>query len=275
MIRSILLAMAAVMSLWTGAARGADFNHAEHLTYVEDSPCSTCHVEDAGNIVPAKQVCLECHEQDFVNEVNLPGLKTHGPLWVMNHRPAAKGNTPACATCHQQTFCLDCHKAGFADEQGDFGNNMVNVHRSDFHVTHPLAARVNPQLCTSCHETGFCNDCHNQFAPADLAIVSHRRGWSDLTVGSTGPAHARFGDEACEKCHVNSVLPRHEWSNSHAREARKNLATCQACHPEGDVCLTCHSARSGLRVNPHPADWGDMKDRLERAGGGGTCRKCH
>ena len=50
---------------------------------------------------------------------------------------------------------------------------------------------------------------------------------------------------------------------------------CQACHPEGDVCLTCHSARTGLRFNPHPKDWDDMKDRIRDASDGRTCRKCH
>jgi len=274
MIRSLLV-MVAVMSLWADAALGAAFNHAEHLTYIEDSPCSTCHSQAAESIVPDKGICLECHEQEFIDEVELPGLKTHGPLWVMNHRPAAKSEGPDCAVCHRQDFCLDCHKAGFADEQGDFGNHMVNVHRADFHVTHPIGARTNPQLCSGCHEPQFCNECHNQFAPADLAILSHRRGWSNITAGSAGPAHAQFGPESCQNCHVNSVLPSHEWSNSHAREARKNLATCQSCHPEGDICLTCHSATSGLRVNPHPADWDDIKGRLERASDGRTCRKCH
>ena len=46
------------------------------------------------------------------------------------------------------------------DEMGELGNAMVNVHRSDFHVTHPIAARSDPQRCSSCHEPGFCQDCH-------------------------------------------------------------------------------------------------------------------
>jgi hypothetical protein len=155
---------------------------------------------------------------------------------------------------------------------GAFSNNMIHVHRSDFHVTHPIAARTDPQLCNSCHEPKFCSDCHNDFAPADLAILSHRRGWSDGTLGG---AHAFFDDTQCQGCHINSVLPTHDWSNRHAREARKNLVTCQACHPEGDVCMTCHSAISGLRVNPHPSDWGSIKDNINKASGGSTCRKCH
>jgi hypothetical protein len=274
MIRN-LLAVTALTLLWCGTASAVEFNHAEHLTYLDQDSCATCHVEGAAEIVPAESVCLECHEQDFVAEVTLPGTKTHGPVWALNHRPFAKGNSYDCAACHQQADCLDCHKAGFADEQGDFSNNLINVHRGEFSVSHPIAARTDPQLCASCHEPEFCSECHARFAPADLAVDSHRRGWSDITVGVSQIGHAQFDENSCQNCHPGSVLPSHEWSNRHAREARKNLATCQACHPQGDICLKCHSANSGLRVNPHPSGWDDIKDRLDRASNGKTCRRCH
>ena len=268
-----LLAVMAITFAWALPALAVDFDHATHQPYVEGAPCSTCHVEGAKDIVPELSVCLQCHDQGFIDTVKLPGLKTHGPVWALNHRPFAKGSTYDCSACHQQSYCLECHTSGRADEMGEFGNNMINVHRSDFQVTHPIAARTNPQLCSSCHEQKYCLDCHNSFAPADLAILSHRRGWSDLSV--SGAPHSTFAEDSCQTCHPNSVLPSHQWASSHAREARKNLATCQACHPEGDICLKCHSATSGLRVNPHPKDWGDFSGRLERASDGKTCRKCH
>jgi len=163
---------------------------------------------------------------------------------------------------------------------GDFGNALSNVHRSDFQVSHPIAARTDPQLCTSCHETRFCNECHEAFAPEDLAVASHRRGWLNGTFSGN---HAAYVDnpfsclDPTNGCHTpDSVVPSSTgWSSEHAREARKNLATCQACHPDGEVCLRCHSARSGLGANPHPADWNDISGRLEKASGGRTCRRCH
>jgi hypothetical protein len=261
--------------LCCSVALAADFNHTEHLTYLDEVNCMTCHVEGAVEIVPAKSICLECHEQEFVDTVVLPGSKTHGMKWAINHRAFAKNKVYDCAACHQQNFCLDCHKSGFANEMGDPGNSLANVHRSEFSVSHPIAARTNPQFCSSCHEPNFCSECHARFEPVDQALSSHRRGWSDISLGESGPAHAQFTESSCQNCHPNSVLPSHEWSNRHAREARKNLATCQACHPEGDICLKCHSAKSGLMVNPHPSGWDGIKDRLERASSGKTCRKCH
>jgi hypothetical protein len=278
MIRNIFFLGSMFLLLIVMPAKAVEFNHAEHRNLLEEelditdkeALCATCHLDDAQRIKPEGAVCQECHDPDFIDEVAFPGLKTHGPAWALNHRPYAKNEAVDCGTCHRQQDCLDCHKAGFADEMGSFTNNMVNVHRSDFHVTHPLAARAEPQLCGSCHETRFCNECHDQFRREDLAGVSHRRSWSELN-----PAHDPSNTGACQVCHPNSILPSHDWSGGHAREARKNLTTCQACHPEGDVCLTCHSARSGLGINPHPADWDDIGPRLKGAGDSRTCRKCH
>ena len=249
------------------------FNHQEHLENLDaGEECTICHKQDASQIIPDMGSCQECHEKDFISQVTFSGISTHGPAWSLNHRADAKSNTPACNSCHQQEDCLECHKAGFADEMGELGNNLINVHRSDFHVTHPIAARTDPQLCSSCHENNFCVDCHARFAPQELAIQSHRKGWSLISGG--GMAHESFTEDMCQMCHHDSVLPAYEWSLSHSREARKNLATCQSCHPQGDICLKCHSAKTGLGINPHPSDWDDMKGRLKDASSR-TCRKCH
>ena len=250
----------------------ADFKHDAHLDMAGDPPCITCHTADDQGIQPDKKVCLECHDQDFVNTVKLPGVLTHDVTWALNHRGPAVAKSIDCSACHEQDYCLDCHKAGRADEMGKLGNTMTNVHRSEFTVSHPIAARTNPQLCNKCHESKFCVECHDDFNRADLAVESHRKGFTNGTLGGD---HALFNDQQCQSCHPNSVLPSHQWTNSHAREARKNLATCQACHPDGDVCLKCHSAKSGLMANPHPRDWDDIKNRLQRASDAKTCRKCH
>ena len=269
-ILSIVLVVAAGVSLVWANMR---FDHRAH---VEDYglDCVSCHLPGAQSIVPATAVCLDCHDKELLDGTTMGAIKTHGPVWALNHRSEAKSGAMDCSACHQQSFCLDCHKAGFADEQGAFGNNMINVHTSDFHVSHPIAARTNPQLCSSCHEPSFCSDCHSTFNRADLAFDSHRRSFSGISVGN-GIAHEQFDHTQCQDCHAGSVLPSHQWSANHAREARKNLATCQACHPQGDVCMQCHSARSGLRVSPHPSNWGSIKNRLDAAGGGRTCRMCH
>jgi len=260
-------------------AAAVQFDHDEHLGYLDDPDCATCHVDGAFSIVPEKTVCVECHDQAFADDVTFPALKSHGPLWAFNHRLEARVGDANCESCHAQDFCLECHKAGFADEMGTIENNMVNIHRAEFQVTHPIAARTDQQLCASCHENKFCVECHDQFGD-DVAILSHRKGWTDLNTVANDPAseiHMNIPLTECDQCHSGgTVFPNSiAWSSAHAREARRSLATCQACHPEGDICLKCHSAVSGMKVNPHPKDWNDMYETLDKASGGRSCRKCH
>ena len=278
MIRKIF-ALMTLLLLAAATAWGASFDHDAHLQeYMPGMSCDTCHKPDAETIVPSKGVCLDCHGQELVDESSLAGIKTHGPVWALNHRSEAKGNAIDCSSCHEQKYCLDCHKAGFADEQGDFSNNMINVHRSDFHVTHPIAARTDQQLCASCHEPSFCSDCHNDFRVGRASGPSHKRVFGLGLNGDIDAIHAGIDSTQCDSCHLQgSVAPDfHDWSVGHAREARKNLVTCQACHPEGDVCIRCHSAKGGAGgFSPHGDDWEDHADRLNDASNGRTCKRCH
>jgi hypothetical protein len=265
-----LFALSALLALTVTNVWALEFDHAGHMKNPETPKCTFCHSEDAHSIRPEPVVCRGCHEQSFVDEVRFAGLKTHDARWLFEHRPSAVGQGIDCSFCHEQSFCLECHKAGRADELGQLGNTMLNVHRSEFRVTHPIYAKTDPQLCSGCHESQFCSECHANFAPADIQLLSHRRGWTNVDGG----VHIGVTSSQCFDCHDQSVIEEGDWSASHAREARKNLATCQACHPDGDICLRCHSA-TGFGVNPHPSDWNDIKDRLEKASDGRTCRKCH
>jgi len=274
---AIVLLASTVAPLWA-----ADFDHRAHIEdYIADADCSACHVEGADSIIPSTQGCLECHDEELIDQVTLSEPKTHGPVWALNHGPEAKGTTANCAACHEQNYCLDCHKAGFSHEQGSFSNNMINVHRSDFSVSHPLAARADQQRCSACHESRFCSDCHDtwRFRIDEIGSPSHRRNFD---LGFVDPdidaIHAALSDSSqCDTCHLGSVEPDfHNWSIGHAREARRSLASCQACHPDGDTCLHCHSARGGaVGFNPHPSNWNDIKGNLEDASNGRTCRRCH
>jgi hypothetical protein len=272
MTRKFLLSISLLVAGVTLAWASARFDHRAHVEeYAAGMECATCHLPGASSIVPDAKVCLDCHEQNVVAATKLGATKTHGPVWALNHRSEAKlGSGIDCAACHQQSFCLECHKAGFADEQGAFGNNMINVHSSDFHVTHPIAARTNPQLCPSCHETKFCSDCHSDFRTGRASGPSHRRTFAfrdDSNFHGGAPA----GD--CNLCHTDTVAPSvHDWQVGHAREARKNLQTCQTCHPGGDTCLKCHGA-GGFK--PHGKGWKSKAGRLMDASNNRTCSKCH
>jgi hypothetical protein len=282
MTRNILI-MIAIMLTAGATVAGAElrFDHREHVeVYLPGVACAECHVPEAPTIVPDRSVCLNCHDEFVAEESEMGAIRTHGVVWALNHGSEARSKGMDCSACHQQNFCQECHQAGFADEMGKFGNHMLNVHRSDFHVTHPIAARTDQRTCAACHEPKFCSDCHGDFRERTgrASGPSHRRVFGmGLDIDFN---HAALSPELaanCDLCHQpDSVAPFHEWTVGHAREARKNLQTCQTCHPGGDVCLNCHSAVGGAgQFNPHGRNWRDRAGRLKDASGERTCRMCH
>lgn len=273
-----LLGLGAVIT--AGAAIAANFDHAVHVSDHASGDCKACHQPSDKSIVPATAKCKACHDDKLLAEATFPALKTHGALWSLQHRQAALRNQDECMVCHSDqndpaVGCSECHNAGFSADQGSLGGSLTNVHRGEFKVSHPVSARSNQKLCASCHENSFCTDCHEAFRPEDLRVLSHRKGFSNIQVGAV--SHKDFTQAECTNCHTGSVLPsRHLWTADHAREARRNLSSCQSCHADGDVCITCHSAKAGLSVNPHPKGWeGSKASRMKKASDAVTCKKCH
>lgn len=274
----IFIAGAALVAASSSWAKS--FSHDNHVKDYAAGDCFSCHQPTDRVIFPNLAKCDDCHDKGYTNDVTFTGLKTHGPAWSLEHGPYAKLDQDKCLNCHSDVKgpigCSTCHQGMSPGEAGTTTKGMLNVHRAEFKISHPLAARANTKVCQSCHSNKFCSDCHEAFEPDKRATLSHRKSWSAKDTGR-GPHEIETG-ATCGDCHgPNSILPeKHAWTDSHAREARRNLATCQACHPDGDVCMNCHSAKTGLKMNPHPKGWGgSASSRLDSASGGKTCRKCH
>ena len=188
--------------------------------------------------------CNDCHKAEGI-------APNHDSDFVRNHRTLASKAGKNCAECHNQSWCLDCHQGGGinADLSTDtFGRDYKpKSHRTDFVNLHPVKALDNPQSCKRCHDQKYCSSCHDRFPKGKLRIKSH------LMLGPDGQRYAPA-------------------LNEHASEARRNLQSCQTCHPEGDVCIQCHA--SG-KTSPHPRNWGRIKDNFRDKAGDKTCRKCH
>jgi hypothetical protein len=190
--------------------------------------------------------CNDCHKAEGV-------ALNHDADWVRNHRTVASKAGHNCAQCHDQSWCLDCHQGGGINadlSRATFGRDYIpKSHRSDFVNIHPIKALDNPQTCYRCHDQKFCNACHDRFPRGSMRIKSH------LMLGGNGQRYAPA-------------------LNEHPIEARRNLQSCQACHPEGDVCIQCHSVNT-TRANPHPRNWNSIKNNYRDKTGGRVCNKCH
>lgn len=168
--------------------------------------------------------CLECHVGSGV-------MNNHGAFFAREHSLLAQKAGNNCADCHEQSYCLDCHNGGNIDTDARRslsrrGEAMPRTHRSHFISIHPIKAADDPQSCFRCHESKFCSDCH-------LTKIAVNR--SGMSIKPHSPIYVLPG----------VTDPR--WNAEHAADARRNLQSCQGCHPQKADCtnFACHPTLGG------------------------------
>ena len=105
--------------------------------YGRETDCASCHSTEA--------FCRSCHRQaGLAAKTNARSTVFHNaqPLWLLQHGRAARQDLNACATCHQQTYCMQCHS--------QLGSR-INPHGPGFDAAR--MASKNPQMCLMCHFT--------------------------------------------------------------------------------------------------------------------------
>jgi hypothetical protein len=161
--------------------------------------CATCH---------ARENCETCHLRDLEAVRSLGKdervaklaaqwtgmVPEHTPGFDVEHRSAAATEALACAVCHADSYCEQCHDApGF--------------HARDFILRHGAEAHARDTDCASCHSTEvFCRECHAQ------AGLSAQGGLKNGSYHDREPF----------------------WLLSHGQAGRQDLETCASCHQQTD-----------------------------------------
>lgn len=253
------------------AALSIRFNHQQHLSMEEiGGQCLKCHQGAVGDtsgkpLFPPMATCLGCHEHQAEFAQNscarchapgdLRGLKpvsflAHTEGWMRRHASFARDAAATCATCHAQTQCDACHDATQplrAELRAPEALDSSFVHRFDFLSRHALESRSQPALCASCHQKQDCDACHV------------RRGVSGAAADPRNPHPASWA--------VGTFAT----SNEHGRAARRDIASCAACHEQGAAsnCVRCHKV-GGFGGSPHPAGF-----RSSQRTDAPSCAACH
>ena len=157
--------------------------------------CFRCHDGAHFKVVDGKatnqtipSTCSTCHTFPQVGS-NITGLLLGGsptshkaPLWVFDHKSAAAAvasarnavaqNLPAgsvqpagtdCGTCHQRSYCEDCHTTG-----------AIKVTHDEMLFNHAASIRISGgKACAYCHQPVFCARCH---ADNVLATLPDKQG---------------------------------------------------------------------------------------------------
>ena len=133
----------------------------------KNSPdCNSCH--------RLQTFCVNCHQQTQVSWENnvagvgrsawsstgTMGVNYHPEGWVYpgrgpdHHARHAQRNIRACASCHTEQTCLDCHSLN-----GSFGSAAISPHPPGFansNLCRGMAKR-NHRACAKCHTPGSAN----------------------------------------------------------------------------------------------------------------------
>jgi c(7)-type cytochrome triheme protein len=146
----------------TGVVKPADFHPGDYaMTHAVDArrndpDCATCH--------RAQTFCVACHQRSGVGagstddpdtqfEQDDPMRRFHPADWVSladggfnRHAREARANLTACASCHREDFCLECHTA-------EPGSRRISPHGAGWRGSarcEALATR-NARMCLRCH----------------------------------------------------------------------------------------------------------------------------
>lgn len=194
--------------------------------------CLSCHEHreqfDTG-------VCTNCHQQNDLRQLLPASFLRHDAAWTKRHGHQARAQPQACETCHSQTSCDSCHDAtrpGTPAVRNPEAIERELVHRFDFLTRHAIESESEPGSCSTCHAKTECDACHVA------------RGVSAVRQGAEGPHPALWSSGLGAA------------RNTHGLAARRNIASCAACHDQGPVsnCVRCHKV-GGSGGTPHPAGW--------------------
>ncbi len=169
-----------------------------HVACVGDLSCTDCHSRIAhGDDVQWPRSydmfeCVSCHmtrsvsvECDLCHTARTPQERirtgsfalTHAENWRQAH---GMGDSLACAACHSEDKCVQCHGSGVP-------------HTAAFAVNHSEFAVLDTAQCTTCHTPQFCSDCHGLEMPHPETFASEHAALVEAD-----------GRVACDNCHADS-----------------------------------------------------------------------
>ena len=214
-----------------------------HAAAASRRDCATCHTSND---------CASCHVAPLPRvaatlparaAVTAPGVMlvaaapdSHDSFFFLEaHSTLSASGDAACATCHEERFCVSCHD----------GPVNGGYHPPDFVARHTADAFGQDAECSNCHSSrAFCRECH-------------------LEIGLVPAGGARIG----AGYHDDGPL----WLLRHGQAARQNLEGCVSCHRQVD-CTQCHSVLGAFKVSPHTLGF-DAERAWARSPR--TCLACH
>jgi hypothetical protein len=132
----------------------------------------------------------------------------------MNAMYSLPASHPEALAVGQQVDCSECHED---QQKGTMKPFAAFSHSPAFVKKHRFYAATNDRLCTVCHKSSFCNDCHTNQVEMKPSLrygnrpdreMQHRGNFMTMhkIEGKLDPAgcyrcHGRANNERCAACH--------------------------------------------------------------------------
>ena len=132
----------------------------------------------------------------------------------MNTISGLPASHPEALAIGQQLNCAECHED---QQKGTMKGYNAFSHTQSFVKNHRFYASSDDRLCSTCHKSSFCNDCHTNKVEMKPSTVygnrpdrefQHRGNFMTLhkIEGKLDPAscyrcHGRSNNERCVACH--------------------------------------------------------------------------
>ena len=128
--------------------------------------------------------------------------------------PGLPASHPEALTVGQQVSCAECHED---QQKGTMKAFDAFSHTPSFVKNHRFYASSDERLCSSCHKSSFCNDCHTNQTEMKPSLKYGNRPDRDM------PHRGNF-------------------FTLHKIEGKLDPASCYRCHgrANNERCITCH-----------------------------------
>lgn len=132
----------------------------------------------------------------------------------MNAIPGLPSSHPESLAVGQQVSCGECHED---QQKGTMKSFNAFSHTPSFVKNHRFYASSDDRLCSTCHKSSFCNDCHTNQVEMKPSIKYGNRPDREM------PHRGNF-------------------MTMHKIEGKLDPASCYRCHgrANNERCITCH-----------------------------------
>ncbi|MDH4140750.1 MAG: cytochrome c3 family protein [Coriobacteriia bacterium] len=182
--------------------------------------CYRCHsLEHAEQGEVAPEDCEACHPKDFELRPADHTLR----FAVGGHKDDAPERPTECTSCHESSFCSECHVGGQEMANGQTSQPIIPAdHRKpEWQPGHGGEFLGQRGACSICHETEYCLKCHVTPMPHSTEwLVGH--GENGYPTEDCQVCHRDRGD--CQDCHHQGLI-----------QAELVKENCVDCHEEVDV----------------------------------------